>query len=144
MRQRGAAYVLVPLLVKFKKILELTCHTTYRTRQVKDVDFGFSFGTPNLQSRRSMRETPANRPLSQRPSRKGPTPDKKQLPTERLSRRTPAKSESQPSGRKTPRSSRNDRPERPSPYDIPQDSDQGQGRRLKRRRISITNLLDTA
>ncbi|KAK2792471.1 hypothetical protein FQN52_003406 [Onygenales sp. PD_12] len=113
-------------------------------RAAKEVDFGFSFGTPKPQpsiapppppSPPVAQPEPALPASQQLPPRKTPTPDKKRLTSPNLSRRTPSSSHHRSSSRSTPGSARNPRAQGAALFDIPPDDDPDQGREAKRRRI---------
>ncbi|GAD94966.1 predicted protein [Paecilomyces variotii No. 5] len=110
------------------------------TRQIKAVDFGFSFGLPAAEPEQLPSQPPqpsANLPGSGASSRRSATPNKQLTPPSRPAKATPS-SGSHSSQRSAPRSSssRNHLPERPSTFDIPSDDVPDQGRSAKRRRIS--------
>ncbi|KAL1884855.1 hypothetical protein Plec18167_001510 [Paecilomyces lecythidis] len=109
------------------------------TRQIKAVDFGFSFGLPGAEPAQPSSQPPqppADPPESRASSRRSATPNKQLTPPSRPPKATPS-SGSHSSQRDAPRSSgsRNHLPERPSTFDIPSDVPE-QGRSAKRRRIS--------
>ncbi|KAJ6110631.1 hypothetical protein N7486_002866 [Penicillium sp. IBT 16267x] len=106
------------------------------TRQIKAVDFGFSFGAP------------APDPSGSAPVSLFPEPEKSQtqpapVPALRVSTPPSLKVSSQPESQtisqsqRTPGSARNNRPLRPSTYDIPSDERPEVPRSNKRRRLKL-------
>ncbi|KAJ9216793.1 hypothetical protein DTO166G4_1639 [Paecilomyces variotii] len=110
------------------------------TRQIKAVDFGFSFGLPGPEPAEPPRQSPrasTNLPVPRVSPRRSATPNKQPTPPSQPPEATPS-SGSRSSQRDHPRSSssRNHLPERPSTFDLPSDDVPEQGRSAKRRRIS--------
>lgn len=108
---------------------KLTCW--YRTRKAKEVNFGFSFGSPAL-------GLPAPAPIASVPEAQKPAR------TQTAPNTTPRSLKvSQPGSQargieRTPGSARNKLPERPSTYEIPSSDDRSeQIRSNKRRKISM-------
>ncbi|KAJ5212327.1 uncharacterized protein N7498_003973 [Penicillium cinerascens] len=98
------------------------------TREIKAVDFGFSFGGPALGP-----SEPA--PLSIVPEPAAPTTSTP--PTLKVSQQSESQREEK-NGR-TPGSARNSLPQRPSTYDIPSDDVPAQPRSIKRRKPNPPN-----
>ncbi|KAJ9299228.1 hypothetical protein DTO271G3_2850 [Paecilomyces variotii] len=110
------------------------------TRQIKAVDFGFSFGLPGPEPAEPPRQPPrasTNPPVPRVSPRRSATPNKQPTPPSQPRPATPS-SGSRTSQRDQLRSSssRNHLPERPSTFDLPSDDVPEQGRSAKRRRIS--------
>ncbi|EEP77486.1 predicted protein [Uncinocarpus reesii 1704] len=122
-------------------------------RKVKDVDFGFSFGSPQVlpkQPAQASSLSPPNREPTQVSPPKASTPNKKlSRPSTPGSRRLSARRTSNTPISKAPRSSGNQIPSPASVYDIPLD-DEPEQRSSKRRRIKAIHehqeepLLPTA
>ncbi|KAJ5789572.1 uncharacterized protein N7518_006583 [Penicillium psychrosexuale] len=103
------------------------------TRKAREVNFGFSFGSPSLGL--SATAPLATVPEAQNPPRTQTTPDTTPLPSKVSQPRSQA-----PAIERTPGSARNKLPERPSAYDVPSSDDRPeQTRSNKRRKISSTN-----
>ncbi|KKA25162.1 hypothetical protein T310_0802 [Rasamsonia emersonii CBS 393.64] len=113
------------------------------TRKIKDVDFGFSFGSPvaaapQQPSRQSPQPAPAP-PAGLGPAEQPQTPER-QKPAPQLSpNKAPEGSQGHAEPIRTPGSSRNRLPERPSTFDIPLDEEQF--RSNKRRRIGTASTV---
>ncbi|KAL1957624.1 hypothetical protein VTO42DRAFT_5735 [Malbranchea cinnamomea] len=104
-------------------------------RKVKEVDFGFSFGTPKSEA---PQKPPQRPPSSQSLSRKDATPiSRPSIPSAPRTRRTPVRDGAHESHTKTPGSSRSVASEKPSIYDIPPD-DGPEQRSAKRRKLSVS------
>ncbi|WEW59654.1 hypothetical protein PRK78_005133 [Emydomyces testavorans] len=114
-------------------------------RKVKDVDFGFSFDTPQLPSTQPARVSPRITPTFQRveiPLPRALTPSNKlSRPSTPLSRRSSTRQKSDTPNRRAPGSSRNSIPSLPSVYDFPPDVEPEQ-RSPKRRRIAPFETID--
>ncbi|KAI2709621.1 hypothetical protein CBS147318_9010 [Penicillium roqueforti] len=103
------------------------------TRKAREVNFGFSFGSPSLGL--SATAPLATVPEAQNPPRTQTTPDT----TPRPSKVSQPGSQA-PAIERTPGSARNKLPERPSAYDVPSSDDRPeQTRSNKRRKISSAN-----
>ncbi|KAJ5095822.1 hypothetical protein NUU61_005178 [Penicillium alfredii] len=105
------------------------------TRKIKEVNFGFSFGSPGIE--------PPEPQLS--------IPEAKVLPQTQPTTSTPPSlkpsqsSQNRIGTQRTPGSARNGLPQRPSTYDIPSDDGPEQTRSSKRRKISPPDRnLDTS
>ncbi|KAJ5684440.1 uncharacterized protein N7477_000785 [Penicillium maclennaniae] len=95
------------------------------TREIKAVDFGFSFGGPTLGAGPIVPEPAA--PTTS-------TPPKLQVSQQ-------SESQSKVKDRRTPGSARNSLPQRPSTYDIPSDDVPAEPRSNKRRRINPPDTI---
>ncbi|KAL1966646.1 hypothetical protein VTN77DRAFT_4057 [Rasamsonia byssochlamydoides] len=109
------------------------------TRKIKDVDFGFSFGSPvaaapQQSSRQSPQPAPAP-PVGLGPAERPKTPEIQVPASQSSPNKTSAGSQGRKGTIRTPGSSRNRLPERPSTFDIPLDEPPEQGRSAKRRKI---------
>ncbi|CAG7924646.1 unnamed protein product [Penicillium olsonii] len=104
------------------------------TRKAKEVDFGFAFGSP-------LAQPPAPAPLAI-------VPEPKNVPHTQPAPAIPQPSEASqpisppPAAARTPRSARNNLPERPSTYDIASDESGEQTRSNKRRKLSSQPASD--
>ncbi|KAL2013207.1 hypothetical protein VTN00DRAFT_732 [Thermoascus crustaceus] len=109
------------------------------TRKIKEVDFGFSFGSPILPPPQPTRPEPQPAPSvpEPRPPSRRSTPEKQPPSAQRSPRGTPSGSQGGGTKIRTPGSSRNHLPERPSTFDIPSDDSPEQGRSSKRRKIDV-------
>ncbi|KAJ5615660.1 hypothetical protein N7537_000774 [Penicillium hordei] len=106
------------------------------TRKAKEVDFGFSFGSPALGL--SAPAPIATVPEAQKPPRTQTAPNT----TPRSSKVSQPKSQARGIER-TPGSARNKLPERPSTYEIPSSDDRAeQTRSNKRRKFNPTNVTE--
>ncbi|KAJ5834519.1 hypothetical protein N7447_000545 [Penicillium robsamsonii] len=106
------------------------------TRKAREVNFGFSFGSPEL-------GLPAPAPIATVPRAQNP-PRTQTAPNTTPRQLKVSQPETQARGiERTPGSARNKLPERPSTYEIPSSDDRSkQTRSNKRRKISPTNGTD--
>ncbi|CAG7948107.1 unnamed protein product [Penicillium nalgiovense] len=106
------------------------------TRKAKEIDFGFSFGSPTL-------GLSAPAPLATVPEAQNPPRTQTAPNTTPRSLKVP-QPESQARGtERTPGSARNKLPERPSAYEVPSSDDRaGQTRSNKRRKISPPDVTE--
>lgn len=124
-----------------KTVADIVFGILYRTRKIKEVDFGFSFGLAP-----PINETvqPASQPSLQPPAPSHTNSEPENTQSQSL---TPQKglkaSQSQGIVYRSPGSSRNDLPERPSLFDIPQDDPPLSERSRKRRKIGSCTLIVT-
>lgn len=137
MRQRGAGYGKSARFLVHRADIP----TGYRTRKIKDVDFGFSFGSPGLPqpqlARRSPRFSPPN-PSDDLKIAEAQTPPEQQASSPKG---TPPESRINGKDQQTPPiHSRNGLPERPSTFDIPPDDVPEEGRSSKRRKLGMRSI----
>ena len=137
MRQRGAAYAIpsYPASVNYPGKDANVPFLIYRTRKIKEVDFGFSFGlappvSDETAQPASEPSEPANAQAQSSTPHRGLLGPRRQGPTYR-----------------SPGASRNDLPERPSLFDIPQDDSPDDApvseRSRKRRKVGACMLIAT-
>lgn len=100
----------------------------YRTRKAKEVNFGFSFGSP-------LAEPSAPVPLAIVPEPRNP-PQTQTAPVTTPPLKASRPISQGPRTERTPGSARNKLPERPSTYDIPSDDRSEQTQSNKRRKLS--------
>lgn len=111
--------------------MEALANPGHRTRKTKEINFGFSFGGPSIGFPEP--EQPAIIPEIKIPPQIETAPIASTLPPQEASSQPQSQTDNP---QRTPGSARNNRPQRPSAYDIPLDDAPEQIRSNKRRKIS--------
>lgn len=110
---------------------EALANPEHRTRKTKEINFGFSFGGPSFGFPEP--EQPAIVSETIIPPQIEPAPIASTLPPQEASSQPQSQTKNP---QRTPGSARNNRPQRPSAYEIPPDDVPEQIRSNKRRKIS--------